>query len=305
MSEKILTVFTPTYNRGYCLKKCYNSLCRQTNKNFVWLVIDDGSTDNTQELIRQWQKNNNGFKIIYKYQENSGAHIAHNTAYSMIDTELCVCIDSDDFMPERAVDEIIEFWTTEKRDENVAGIIALNTYTDGTVIGDVLPRDRKRTTMFEFSHILRKNGNKKIVYRTDLIRDFPYPQFDGEKYFPEEYKYYFLDEKYTLLIMHDPICRVEPMSDSVSNFLNDEEFKSKQGFYCWYQFLLAIPMGDRKFKLEQSKNYICSAIINRDKRWLQKTPCKFLTLLAAPAGVLRYLILLYKTGRMFGKLKKT
>ena len=103
----ILTVFTPTYNRAYTLHKCYESLRRQTNKGFVWLIIDDGSTDNTKELVDSWLKNDNGFEIRYAYKENGGMHTGHNKAYELIDTELNVCIDSDDYMPDDAVEGIL------------------------------------------------------------------------------------------------------------------------------------------------------------------------------------------------------
>ena len=95
-----LTVFTPTYNRAYILQRCYESLVRQTSKDFIWLIIDDGSTDNTKSLVDQWIKEKNEFEIKYVYKENGGMHTGHNKAYELIDTELKVCIDSDDFMPD-------------------------------------------------------------------------------------------------------------------------------------------------------------------------------------------------------------
>ena len=88
--KPMLTIFTPTYNRGYTINKCYESLKRQTDKNFKWLVIDDGSTDNTKDLIMKW-KEEADFEITYVYKKNGGMHTAHNTAYEIIDTELNVC----------------------------------------------------------------------------------------------------------------------------------------------------------------------------------------------------------------------
>ena len=136
---KTLTVFTPSYNRAYTLHKCYESLLRQTSKDFTWLIIDDGSSDNTKELVDSWI-NENKIEINYIYQENQGMHGAHNTAYKNIKTELNVCIDSDDYMPDDAVKKIISFWNKNKRSD-LAGIMALDAYTDGKVIGDKFPNE--------------------------------------------------------------------------------------------------------------------------------------------------------------------
>ena len=105
-----LTVFTPTYNRAHTLPRTYQSLCRQECKDFVWLVVDDGSTDGTADLVRSWQQEANGFEIRYLYKENGGMHTAHNAAYEVIDTELNVCIDSDDCLADGAVKKILDKW---------------------------------------------------------------------------------------------------------------------------------------------------------------------------------------------------
>ena len=98
----ILTVFTPTYNRAHTLTRTYESMYRQNCKDFIWLIVDDGSTDNTAELVKSWMKKDNGFEIRYVYKENGGMHTAHNTAYENIDTEINTCIDSVDMFAEGA-----------------------------------------------------------------------------------------------------------------------------------------------------------------------------------------------------------
>ena len=122
-----LTVFTPAYNRAHTLPRTYESLLRQDCKDFVWLVIDDGSTDNTAELLSQWQKKDNGFEIKYIYKENGGMHTAHNTAYENIDTELNVCIDSDDMLADGAISSILKLW--ENADHNTQPKVFLHPYT--------------------------------------------------------------------------------------------------------------------------------------------------------------------------------
>ena len=139
-----LTVFTPTYNRAYILNQCYESLVRQSCKDFIWLIIDDGSTDNTKELVEDWMKNDNGFEIRYHYKKNGGMHTGHNVAYELIDTELNVCIDSDDFMPDNAVELIVNFWR-EYGSDKYSGIVALDIYKNGEVIGCKLPNEKSIT----------------------------------------------------------------------------------------------------------------------------------------------------------------
>ena len=102
-----LTVFTPAYNRAHTIGRTYKSLCSQKCKDFVWLIVDDGSTDNTAELVKDWMSKDNGFEIQYIYKENGGMHTAHNVAYRNIHTELNTCIDSDDALSENAVEKIM------------------------------------------------------------------------------------------------------------------------------------------------------------------------------------------------------
>ena len=109
MAVPLLTVFTPTFNRRHTLPRTYESLLRQSCKDFIWLIVDDGSSDGTGGMVAEWI-NDGKMDIKYIYQDNQGMHGAHNTAYRNIETELNVCIDSDDYMPEDAVEKIINCW---------------------------------------------------------------------------------------------------------------------------------------------------------------------------------------------------
>ena len=126
----LITVFTPTYNRAYCLHKCYESMQRQSCKAFDWLIIDDGSTDDTKELVEKWIEQKTEFNIRYIYKENGGMHTAYNTAYANIDTELSMNVDSDDYLTDTAIEDILSFWIKNKR-ENIGAIYALDQYEDG------------------------------------------------------------------------------------------------------------------------------------------------------------------------------
>ena len=169
-----ITIFTPAYNRAHTLVRTYESLLRQDCRDFKWLIVDDGSSDNTRELVEEWKKKENGFEIQYIYKENGGMHTAHNVAYENIDTELNVCIDSDDMLGENAISKILEKWEQVK-DKGYAGIIGLDADFSGEIIGKGFPSELKETTLVGY-YANGGSGDKKLVYRTDIINKYPpYP----------------------------------------------------------------------------------------------------------------------------------
>lgn len=228
----LLTVFTPAYNRGHTLPRTYESLCRQNSKDFIWLIVDDGSTDNTAQMIRQWQSNDNGFEIQYIYKENGGMHTAHNTAYEHINTELNVCIDSDDCMAPGAVEQILRKWDAVKN-KGYAGIVGLDADFDGNIIGREFPEGMEETTLTDY-YATGGAGDKKLVYRTDIIRQYPpYPVFEGEKYVALAYKYRLIDQTYRLAVLNKVLCNVEYQLDGSSNTMWRQYLQNPQGFAFW------------------------------------------------------------------------
>ena len=288
-----LTVFTPAYNRAYTLHKCYESLIRQTCKDFVWLIIDDGSTDNTKELVSKWIKENK-INIKYIYQENQGMHGAHNTAYENIDTELNVCIDSDDYMTDDAVENIVNFWMENKRDD-LAGIGALDIYESGEVIGDRFPDDLKESTYWDIYHRYKVKGDKKFIYRSDLTRKYPYPIFEGEKYVGLGYKYAKLDEKYKLALMNKEVCVVEYMEDGSSRNMLKQYRRNPKGFAFIRKEDMKNPNADLLFKFKSCVHYVSSSLISKNKGYIKESPCKLLTIVAFPIGYTLYKYILRNT----------
>jgi glycosyltransferase involved in cell wall biosynthesis len=290
---KKLTVFTPTYNRAYCLGNCYESLKRQTNKDFMWLIIDDGSTDNTKDLVTYWQTESL-IDIQYIWQENLGMHGAHNTAYELIETELNVCIDSDDYLPDDAVEKILGMWEREGS-ENVSGLIGLDSFTDGTVIGSKLPDNLKTSTLFDLYYKYGVTGDKKLVYRTKLTKKFPYPIFKHEKYVGLAYKYYKLDQEYEMLLMNDILCCVEYLPDGSSINMLKQYRKNPKGFVFYRKELMKLPFANWRFKYKQAIHYVSSTLLSKEFNVLRETPQKTMTALAFPFGVLLFLVISFKT----------
>lgn len=282
--EKIkLTVFTPAYNRAHTLGRCYESLCRQSNKNFKWLIIDDGSKDNTKDLVESWINKDNKFEIKYYYKENGGMHTAHNKAYQLIDTELNVCIDSDDMLADDAVEKILYFWE-KYGSEKYAGIIGLDSDLRGNIIGKRFPKGLKTTTLSGY-YQAGGAGDKKLVYRTEVINQYPeYPVFEGEKYVGLDYKYLLCDQDYELLVMDEVLCNVEYQADGSSANMFRQYLNNPKGF----AFLRKVYMKyDKtlKRKFMNCIHYVSSSIISKNKQFLKETPEKGLTILAIPFGM--------------------
>ena len=289
---KTLTVFTPTFNRAYCIHHCYESLCKQTSKDFEWLVIDDGSTDNIKELIDKYITENL-ILIRYIFQENQGMHGAHNAAYRNILTELNVCVDSDDFMPDDAVERIVTFWKANGS-EKYAGMIALDQAVNGNIIGTVFPENMKETTLGGFYKSGGK-GDKKLVYRTEIINQYPeYPLFEGEKYVNLAYKYSLVDQDYSLLILNEVICFVDYKVDGSSMNMYRQYWTNPKGFA--FTRINDMKVVSKAFfaKFKTCTHYVSSCIIAKNKYFLNESPLKFLTILAIPCGVLLFLWIWYK-----------
>lgn len=283
-----ITVFTPAYNRVDLLKRCYESMCRQTNKNFIWMIIDDGSTDNTKEVVDLWMLNNNGFEIQYYYKENGGLHTAYNEAIEHIDTELCVCIDSDDYMPDNAVEIILDFWKKNGSNE-YAGIVGLDYTIDNHVIGDLLP-DKKSINLIDLLigkyHI--HNGDRTNVVRTELYKKVaPMISFEGEKNFNPHYMHLQISKNYDFLVLNKNLRYVEYQADGMSNSIFKQYLNSPNSFIETRKLYLSLPGISWKFKLRQSIHLVSSGIIaNKLIEVLKYIPSFGMTVLAVPCGLL-------------------
>lgn len=296
-----LTVFTPLYNRKTTLKRTYESLCRQTNKDFIWLIIDDGSTDNPYEEIEKWLAKDNGFEIKYIYKENGGMHTAHNTAYENIYTELNVCIDSDDYMPDNAVELILDCWK-ENKDKGYAGIIALD-YGASTkaVIGKELPKDNDSTTLMGYYNN-GGSGDKKLIYRTDIIKSTPpYPVFENEKYVALAYKYHIIDEKYEMKILNECVCIVDYQMDGSSTNMYRQYMRNPKGFAFWRKEQMRHAVNFKQ-KIKACVHYVSSSLICGNKHFIKESPEKFLTIIAVPFGFALKILIKHKAKSSFMKV---
>ncbi len=290
---KKLTVFTPAFNRAYCIQQLYDSLLRQTNKEFIWLVVDDGSTDNTKVLIETW-KQEDKIDIQYIYQKNQGMHGAHNTAYANMDTELNVCIDSDDFMTDNAVELILDKWNTIEEKTNISGIVGLDIDKKGNIIGSKIPDEVKYSTLYDIYNVHKSKGDKKLVLRTEVVKKYPkYPLFENEKFVPLNTLYLMIDQNYKLACLNEALCIVEYMPDGSSLNIFKQYKKNPQGFRYSREIELNYT---QRYKLQVKKvlHYISSTLFIQDFKFFKNNPKKVLTFLCLPIGFIFHLYILFK-----------
>lgn len=278
-----LTIFTPAYNRAHTLPRTYESLLAQNCKDFIWLIVDDGSQDNTAALVHQWQALDNGFAIRYIFKENGGMHTAHNTAYEHIDTELNTCIDSDDKLAPGAVEKILEKWEQVK-DRGYAGIIALDSDFDGNVIGSGFPAGMIDTTVTGY-YAAGGSGDKKLIYRTDIIKQYPpYPVFEGERYVALAYKYRLIDQSYKMAVLDEVICNVEYQSDGSTGTMWKQYLKNPRGFAFWRTVCMQYPCSAKRLVID-CIHYCSSSILAKNKNYIKQSPRKALTVFCSIPGI--------------------
>lgn len=288
-----ITVFTPAYNRAHTLSRTFDSLCNQDCKDFIWLIIDDGSKDNTAELVKEWMRQDNGFKIRYIYKENGGMHTAHNIAYENIDTELNVCIDSDDRLANGAISTILAKWDEIKNDNRFAGIVALDADFNGNVIGKGFEKDCHETTLSNY-YAKGGAGDKKLIYRTDVIKEYPpYPVFENEKYVGLGSLYTLIDQKYTLAVLDKVVCEVEYQGDGSTHTMYKQYLANPRGF-AYIRRIGLTYSHSFPYLCKTAIHYVSSCLIARDFKDLFNVPHKLLVALMFPFGILWTLYVYYR-----------
>lgn len=281
-SKQKITIFTPTYNRCNELKKLYESLKNQTNKNFVWLIVDDGSIDDTEEEVNCWKDNAN-FEIVYIKQENKGKSAAHNIGVEKTQTELFTCVDSDDFLVCNAVNRILECWEKVKYDD--IGIIARRNVT--TV--------KNRSTNMGNIHTTLRNvrkygiyGDTMLVYRTAILKKYRFPHVEGEKFVPENYLYDLLDQEGTLFFLNEILYYGEYLKNGYTQNMAQVLKNNPQGYLIYISQRLLI---DKEIidKFTDTIRYVAMAKVNNNKGIVRNANYPIIALLMYPLGIVLYI----------------
>lgn len=246
-----LTVFTPTYNRRELLARAYASLTRQTVRDFEWLIVDDGSTDGTDDEVKKWIEDG-VIPIRYHYRENGGKMRAHNNGVSLARGELFMCLDSDDYLTDTAVEEMLGAYDKACADstpgENIGGVVAHKGCTDEKLLGKKQFPDVRISTLYGL-YLKGFSGETTLMYRTDILRQFPFPETEGEKYVPEDYIYDKIDAEYEYLVLDRILTVCELVSEGYTDSVRQLKENNKQAWYLYYEQRARItPMSVLKIK---------------------------------------------------------
>lgn len=329
-----LTVFTPTYNRKHTLVRTFDSLCRQTSDIFEWLIIDDGSSDDTRDWVEglgekivqegdrfDWMgrriegKDSNHFlikvlrpegrtplHIHYVKKENGGLYTGYNVAYALIETELCVCIDSDDFMPDDAVERILKCWADRPKKKVYGGIVGLDfSVVDGKPIGGFFPPDLSECWQLELGLHHIHVGDTKEVLRTDLMKKVaPMIGFKGEKHFNPWYMVKQVVDEYPMLVINGNLCWVDYQigKDSMSQAIWKQYLDSPRSFAKHRIMWMQMRHNTWKNKFKNCVHYVSSCILAKDKDWFKNTPLRGMTMLAVPFGIALTVLVLWKNRKL-------
>lgn len=252
----LITVLTPTYNRANLLPRLYESLCWQTCKDFEWIVVDDGSTDNTESVVNsKFIIQNSKFPIRYFKKENHGKHTAVNLGVKEAKGELVFIADSDDILPKDALSIVSEDYEKVKDNHQIAGVAGLDANAlDGKIIGSGLPQDSIDCNAIDIRYKYHVKGDLKEVFRISVLRENPFPEIPGERFCPEQLVWFRIAQKYSLHYINKPIYIAEYQSDGLTSGITKARMNSPIASMMTYSEMLdyEIPL---KEKVKAAINY--------------------------------------------------
>lgn len=239
-----ITILTPTYNRASLLPRLFDSLLRQTNKDFEWIVVDDGSTDDTREVVANLKEKCGGaFPMGYVYKANGGKHMAINIGAERARGELLFIADSDDLLTDDALETVANSWHDISDDKSFAGIAGLDIAMDTReVIGSGLPQEHIDCNAIDIRYRHHVTGDMKEVFRTEVLREFPFPEFAGERFCPEQLVWFRMARRYRLRYINKPIYIADYQPDGITAGITRARMRNPSASMLTYAELTECPV---------------------------------------------------------------
>lgn len=295
MEKKFITIFTPTYNRGYIIENLYNSLLNQTDKDFNWIVIDDGSTDNTEELFKKFI-NENKINISYIKRKNGGKPSAINDGLDKSNDELFMIVDSDDYLTQKAIEKIRYYYEQIKDKNKFIGVVGLRGDSNGNPYINYYGENNKEKNKYynleyidadalEYRYKYKIGGDRAEVFITKLLKKYKFPNIENEKFIFETIVWNKIaSDGYKQRYFNEVIYITEYKNDGLSKNIEKHLKNNPKSTILWYNSSLKWRHMPIKQKLNNCVCYYQYGIYNNEKigQLFKKCNNKFLSIIAIP-----------------------
>ncbi|MEQ1369127.1 glycosyltransferase family 2 protein [Acinetobacter schindleri] len=251
----MLNVITPAFNRAHLLPRLYISLVKQIYKEFTWIIVDDGSSDNTQQVVDGFIEENL-INIKYLKISNNGKHKAINFGIDYCDEKYTFIVDSDDWLPETSLDLIrSKILLLEKREDydSICGLVGLRAYSDGKIIGNTLNKE-KIMNYLEYRYCYEIKGDKAEIFKTELLKNNKFPSFEGEKFCAESIVWNKLALTYKMLFLNQIIYYCEYQDDGLTSNSVQLRRNNINGTLNYYSEFVRLPI-PLKYRIKGYLNY--------------------------------------------------
>lgn len=235
----MITILTPTFNRVHLLPRLFESLTHQTDFNFEWLVIDDGSTDGTSDLFAGKTFLSAPFPIRYYRQENGGKHCALNAGVKQANGSFIFIADSDDWLLPQSVAIVGQHTSAIADDNTFAGVAGLDVFDDERIVGTGLPQDIIDCNAMDIRYRYHVDGDLKEVFKTTVLQEFPFPEIQDEKFCPEQLVWFRIAQKYKLRYFNTPIYVAEYQPNGITASIIRVRMLAPQATCMMYAEMLA------------------------------------------------------------------
>jgi len=250
-----ISIFTAAYNRAKLLNRLFESLLLQSYQNFEWIIVDDGSTDGTEAVVKKFQQADTKFKIRYKKQQNQGKHIAINNGLSEANGDYFYIVDSDDRLPKNALKIINKKVNLIHDQQDIAGIVGLKCFFGGEVVGSNFLEKDLICDLFEYRYKHKHKGDRAEVIKTSVFSNFLFPQYLNENFVPESIVWNRLAKEYKLLYFSENIYECEYLVDGLSSKSIQLRGKNPIGILNLYSELANTSNLSFKIKLKSFINF--------------------------------------------------
>ena len=288
------TIFIPTFNRSRTLDRTLESVAAQTYRDFEVVIIDDGSEDDTRQLVQRWQKRAD-FPLRYYWQENQGKFAAHNNAIACASGYFFVLLDSDDRLLPSALERFDFHWRSipDDQKDSFAGVEGLCLDHDGKIYGDRFPSDVIDTTYLEIVKKYNIRGEKRNALRTNVLSQYPYPIIEGERFIRDDLIWKRIAGRFKLRCFNEPVQMIDHQTEGLSANVISLRLKNPKGFR--YYFLEEInqysSLTGRYFRFKYHSKFVRYSLHCKIgfRQQYTEVRSKFYWLISVPRGIIGWL----------------